>query len=186
MRKLLLSALALGAFAVPVSSALAQAPAPPTTPVTDDNGASALTRAYVIFHAGDFSNNRNRGDRITVTNVDPACRHADNVPRFLCVARLDLSVTSDRDRHDGRFRSASVRGGRDDCDNRGDNRFNRDRNRGRDRDRCDHHQRPPRPQPQPRVQNFSCVVALRIVGGPVVAPTTSVLAAECVRVRSTV
>lgn len=172
MRKFLILPLLCAAL-LPASAALGQAPpAPPTTPVTDDNGASALTRAYLIFHAGDISNNRNRGDRITVTNVDPACRHADNVPRFLCVARLDLTVSSNRDDHRDRYhvRSAAIKHGGGFCDDRYDRRDSRNR---------DCRPRPPRPQPQ-RDRTFSCVVALRIVGGPVVAPTTSVLASECV------
>lgn len=148
--------------AIPVGSALADDPDPPTlvtpTPIVSPSDAQAQQFASLVlrFRGGRLLlNNR----RARAENIEVVCRHADNLNRFLCVSRLDLSVRLfsgfDRDRHRGLHRSG-------------------------DEPPVTNPQNNHPPRQDREVARFSCVAALRVFGGP--RPSVSVLARDCVRV----
>jgi len=154
--------LVLAALAIPAGSAFADDPDPPTlinpAPVAVSDTAAQNFAALVLrFRGGQLLLNNRRG---RAENIDVVCRHPDNVARFLCVTRLDISLRTrsgfDRDR----VHSARARIKHD-----------------------DHH--PPRPVQQDReIARFSCVAALRI-DATRGRPFLQVLARDCVRVRNT-
>lgn len=177
MPKYVLMLLALAALAIP-SAAMADdnppdtqpvapttlpAPTLPSAPVTDEAGAAAFARLFVIAHAGDLV----PGARALRVEV-PACRQVDATQRFYCLA-LARVATIQRivifRRVLVRAHKASVRG----------------------------HQPPPvtTPQPQPqrrrivlfRVRLWDCLAVVRVVGGPSVAPTATLPIRDCVRVQ---
>lgn len=165
MRKLLiLPLLALCAVLPFASSALADDPDPPdlTSPApvaVNDSAAQNFAALVLRFRGGQLLLNNRRGQ---AQNIEVICRHPDAVARFLCVAKLDISIRTrsgfDRDR----FRHSSVR-----------------------RDDDIHHGHPhPAPRPDREVQRFSCVAALR-VNAERGRPFLQVLARDCVRVANT-
>lgn len=168
MRKYLVAAMALAAFAVP-GSALADDPpgippafAPPVvTPVTDVTSANAFAEKYANDNAARFLNQDRR--RVRVVNTDASCLQSPVVlTRFGCVFTLRALVIQRRHGWDnwgrGDSRSASVRSHKN--------------SRRHDRER---HQRF-------RVRSFGCLGFLRINGGPAVTPTAQLINVECARI----
>ena len=156
----------------PAAPTLLPAPAPPTTPVTDEPGASVFAKAFLIAHAGDLV----PGARAIDVTVQ-ACDQVDSVQRFYCLAKARLAqvqqITVVRfftRNHHGYSRKAraagDVPGGGDWTDHR-DNRHNR-----------------PVRITLFRVRLFQCVAVVRIVGGPSVAPTATIPVRDCVRVNA--
>lgn len=158
---MLIPLLALIALAVPAGAVLADEPEPPTvaTPqplAINDTNAQQFAALVLRFRGGRLLLGNRRAQ---AQNIEVVCRHPDNVARFLCVARLDLSVRSRSGYDRDRFSRHSVK-----------------------RDDNDHNH--PRPRPQDREQQrFSCVAALRIAQQP--GPNLTVLARDCVRVNPT-
>lgn len=175
MRRFVVPLLALCALAFPAAAlagdnppdtqpeapTLLPAPAPPTTPVTDEAGAGVFAKAFLIAHAGDLV----PGARVLRAEV-PACRQVDATQRFYClglarVAQIQRIVI---------FRRVLVRGHKASV-------------RG--------HEPPPVTTPTPqrrrivlfRVRLFDCLAVIRVVGGPTVAPTATLPIRDCVRVQ---
>lgn len=186
MRTIILTIAALAALAIP-GAALAQndppdtqpaaptllpAPAPPTSPVTDEAGAGVFAKAFLIAHAGDLI----PGAHALSVDV-AACRQVDAVQRFYCLATARL-VTVQRIVLT-RFFRGDVRGhNRHKVRAAGDQPPNGDWTDHRD----NRHNRPVRVILF-RVRLFQCVAVVRIVGGPTVTPTATLPVRDCVRVN---
>lgn len=186
MRKCIVALLALCALAIPASAladdnppdtqadapTLLPAPAPPTTPVTDEAGAGVFAKAFLIAHAGDLV----PGARAIDVSVQ-ACDQVDAVQRFYCLAKARVATIQRIVII--RFFRGNVRGhNRHKVRAAGDEPPNGDWSDHRD----NRHNRPVRVTLF-RVRLFACVAVVRIVGGPTVTPTATLPVRDCVRVN---